>query len=196
MVEISNNDKLLTYGQFIEVYESIKDNTGNKTEYDNGRIVYFSPIARHGKVIRNICNILEDKLPKECVVAGEQHIKFTDSQFRIPDVSVFCGKDIKDKYRNDILHLEIPKIIFEVISESTEKNDREVKMNLYAKAGIEEYLIVDYKNESIEQYILNNENYSLNRKYKEKELIPLILYPMVSFITSEIFELFRTTVKE
>jgi Uma2 family endonuclease len=180
----------LTYEQFIAVAESIKDNTGHVTEYSNGRIYYFSPNARHGKSIRNLCNILEFKLPSSCVVANELHIKFAENEYRIPDVSVFCGKDMKDKYENDLLHLEIPKLVFEVLSESTEENDRGYKMELYAKKDIEEYAIVDYRNKIIEQYYLQDNSYKLNKKYMNDDVCSLLLYPHVKFITSDIFKLF------
>lgn len=184
------SNKLLSYEQFIEISQSIKDNTGYITEYSNGEIIYFSPNARHSRSIVNIVKMLDKKLPNNCVAINELHIKFNEDEFRIPDVSVFCGKDIKDKYENDLLYLEIPKLIFEVLSESTEKHDREYKMQLYAKAGIEEYLIVDYKNKSIEQYFLQSDSYLLNRKYMDDDVCALLLYPDIKFITSEVFNLF------
>ncbi|AKN31468.1 hypothetical protein Ccar_11595 [Clostridium carboxidivorans P7] len=184
------SNKFLTYEQFIAVAESIKDNTGHVTEYSKGKIYYFSPNARHGKTIRNLCNILESKLPMSCVVTNEMHIKFTENEYRIPDISVFCGKSIREKAENDLLYLETPKVVFEVFSESTEENDRGYKMNLYAEKGIEEYLIIDYKNKLIEQYYLYNSSYKLNKKYMNDDVCILLLYPDVKFITSEVFKLF------
>jgi Uncharacterized protein conserved in cyanobacteria len=154
---------LLTYEQFLAVAESIKDNTGHITEYSNGKIYYFSPNARYGKSIRNLCNILEYKLPGSCVVANELHVKFAENEYRIPDVSVFCGEDVREKAENYILHLETPKLIFEVLNESTEENYRGYKLDLYAVAGIEEYFLVDYRNKTIEQYYLQNNSY--NRRH-------------------------------
>lgn len=184
------SDSILTYEQFIATSQSIKDNTGYNTEYSNGEIFYFSPSAKHSRNISNIVRILDDKLPSSCVAISELHIKFREKEFRIPDISVFCGKDIKDKFDNDLLHLEIPKMIFEVLSETTEKNDREYKMELYATKGIEEYLLVDYKNKSIEQYYLQSDSYKLNKKYENDDICTLLLYPHIKFITSEIFKLF------
>lgn len=185
---ISNN--LLTYEQFISVAESIKDNTGYITEYANGKIYYFSPNMKHSRSIFNIVKMLDDKLPRSCVATNELHIKFAENEYRIPDVSVFCGKNIREKAENDILHLEMPKLIFEVLSESTEENDRGYKMKLYASAGIEEYFIVDYRNKTIEQYYLQDKAYKLNKKYINDDVCSLLLYPDVKFITSDIFKLF------
>jgi Uma2 family endonuclease len=185
---ISNN--LLTYEQFIAVSQSIKENTGYNTEYSNGEVFYFSPSAKHSRSIFNIVKMLDDKLPNNCLAISELHIKFKENEYRIPDISVFCGKDIKGKFENDLLHLETPKLIFEVLSESTEKNDREYKMELYAIKGIEEYLLVDYRTKAIEQYYLQDNVYKLNKKYENDDVCKLLLYPHIKFITGEIFELF------
>lgn len=183
-------NNLLTYEQFMAISESIKDNTGYITEYSNGEIYYFSPNARHSVCVNNIVSMLRSKLPNTCLAISELHIKFAEGEYKIPDISVFCGKDIKYKFENDLLHLEPPKLIFEVLSESTEKNDREYKMELYARSGIEEYLLVDYRNKTIEQYNINGNSYELNKKYSDDEVCTLLLYPHIKFITSDTFQVF------
>jgi Uma2 family endonuclease len=180
----------LTYEQFIEISESIRRNTGYITEYSNGEIYYFSPSAKYSVSINNIISILRSSLPKNCLPISEMHIRFDDNEYKIPDVSVFCGKDIKDKYENDLLHLEVPKMIFEVLSDSTERNDREYKMKLYAKAHIEEYILVDYRAKTLEQYYLNGDRYELNKKYQEDNICSLLLYPDVNFGVGDIFRVF------
>ena len=47
-----------------------------------------------------------------------------------------------------------PDFIVEVLSESTEKNDRGVKFVDYAFHGVREYWIVDPKRKTVEQYLL------------------------------------------
>lgn len=189
-MSLVNPINFLTFEQFVKVSESIKDNTGSITEYSNGEILYFSPTAKHSVSINNIIGILRKKLPNSCIAISELHVKFTESEYRIPDISVFCSKDIREKYENDTLHLEIPKLIFEVLSESTERNDREHKMELYANCGIEEYLLVDYRNKIIEQYYLDNNSYKINKSYENNDVCALLLYPQVSFIVSDVFKIF------
>lgn len=189
-MNIPHLNDFLTYEQFVAISQSIKDNTGYITEYSNGEIYYFSPNARHGRTISNIIKMMDSNLPRTCLAINELHIKFENGEYKIPDVSVFCGSDIKDKFENDLLHLETPKLIFEVLSESTEKNDREYKMVLYAKKGIEEYLLVDYRSKTIEQYYLDNNLYKLNKKYADDDVCTLLLYPYIKFITSDIFKIF------
>jgi Uma2 family endonuclease len=47
-----------------------------------------------------------------------------------------------------------PDLVVEVISESTEQNDRGVKFDDYAAHGVQEYWIVDPDAETLEQYHL------------------------------------------
>ena len=59
----------------------------------------------------------------------------------------------------------VPDFVVEVLSESTEKNDRGVKFRDYAAHGVQEYWIIDSREESLEQYLLSEGgNYSLKLK--------------------------------
>ncbi|HMS33481.1 MAG TPA: Uma2 family endonuclease, partial [Ignavibacteria bacterium] len=49
----------------------------------------------------------------------------------------------------------------EVVSPSTEHNDRVIKFEDYAAHGIKEYWIIDPDKKTIEQYLLNGDTYEL-----------------------------------
>ncbi len=57
-----------------------------------------------------------------------------------------------------------PDFVVEVLSDSTEKRDRGVKFVDYALKGVEEYWLVNYKKQFIEQYFLENEVFVLSEK--------------------------------
>lgn len=189
---LNSSKETLTFEQFEHIAESIKNHTGERTEYVNGKIYYMSPFLRHSRVSLNICRILEDNLPSSsCIVVPEMHIKFAENNYRIPDISVFCGSDVKAKCMDETIKYECPKLIVEILSESTEDVDRNEKMKLYANRGVEEYLIIDYKNEIIEQYVLSGDEYSQVKCYKNSDKCRLMLYPMVRFKVTKVFKLFR-----
>ena len=54
-----------------------------------------------------------------------------------------------------------PDLIIEILSPSTMKNDRGDKMKIYRQHQVREYWIVDPKNQSIEVYQLQNNEYDL-----------------------------------
>jgi Uma2 family endonuclease len=66
-----------------------------------------------------------------------------------PDISIVC----KEVSGNRIL--EAPIAIFEILSPSTEKKDRNIKFELYQENAVKYYVIVNPENDSIEIYLLD-----------------------------------------
>lgn len=79
-----------------------------------------------------------------------------NGDYVIPDIMIVCDK--KENSYN-FKYYGIPKFVAEVISPSTAKKDRTLKMNYYAKKGIQEYWIIDYKVKSLDIYYLQDGNY-------------------------------------
>ena len=62
-----------------------------------------------------------------------------------PDISVVCDRNKLDKYGCK----GAPDMIVEVLSPSTQRHDQLVKLNLYQRAGVREYWIVDPENKTV-----------------------------------------------
>jgi Uma2 family endonuclease len=60
-----------------------------------------------------------------------------------------------------------PDLVVEVLSESTERHDRETKFQDYAAHGVSEYWIVDPENETVEQYMHQDGEYELLLKSQD-----------------------------
>ncbi|GAB5403294.1 MAG: Uma2 family endonuclease [Aureliella sp.] len=52
-----------------------------------------------------------------------------------------------------------PEHVIEILSPSTEQNDRKLKFDLYQRSGIGEYWIVDPAEQTIEQFVLTDSKY-------------------------------------
>ena len=65
-----------------------------------------------------------------------------------PDMFVVCDRGKSDGARIN----GAPDLIVEILSPSNEGHDRYVKLNLYVKAGVREYWIIDPKNKVIQMY--------------------------------------------
>lgn len=89
----------------------------------------------------------------------------------IPDVSINC--DIKN--RRSTTFLGVPKFIMEVLSDSTEKHDREEKIELYKAVEVAEYWLVDWRKKQIEIYLL----------VPDESSIDTIDYKLVNVITED-----------
>ena len=62
-----------------------------------------------------------------------------------PDISVVCDRSKLDKHGCK----GAPDLIVEVLSPSTQRHDQLVKLNLYQRAGVREYWIVDPENRTV-----------------------------------------------
>jgi Uma2 family endonuclease len=86
-----------------------------------------------------------------------------------PDVCYFSREKAAQFTRNQ-MKFPAPDFIAEVLSESTDRNDRGVKFEDYAAHRIGEYWIVDAENELVEQYLLDGEAYRLHLKMNSGSL--------------------------
>lgn len=80
-----------------------------------------------------------------------------------PDVCFF-PKEKSDLFTDDQMLFPAPDFIAEIISGSNEKNVRTIKFEDYEAHGVTEYWIIDPEKETIEQYLLDDNKYSLNQK--------------------------------
>ena len=73
-----------------------------------------------------------------------------------PDISVVCDKSKIDKYGCK----GAPDLIVEILSPSSRRHDRFTKFNLYQRAGVREYWIVDPDSKDAQAFVLENGYYS------------------------------------
>lgn len=117
------------------------------------------PSTRHqeisGELFRQLANFLEGK-PCRAYPAPfgvrlfEQDADRPEDIDTIvePDISVICDRSKIDRRGCK----GAPDLIVEILSPSTRRHDRLVKLNLYQRAGIREYWIVDPDNESVQVF--------------------------------------------
>ena len=79
-----------------------------------------------------------------------------------PDISVVCDRNKLDKHGCK----GAPDLIVEILSPSSLRHDRLVKLNLYQRAGVREYWIVDPKNRSVMVFLPDrNGSFRLHEDY-------------------------------
>lgn len=72
-----------------------------------------------------------------------------------PDISVVCDSSKLD----DAGCKGAPDLVMEILSPSTMRHDRFTKFNLYQRAGVREYWIVDPSSNSVQVFVLEDGNY-------------------------------------
>ncbi len=84
-----------------------------------------------------------------------------------PDISVVCDRRKLDKQGCK----GAPDLIIEVLSPSTQRHDQLVKLNLYQRAGVREYWIVDPENRTVRVMIQAGDgNLRTHEIYKQEEV--------------------------
>lgn len=126
-----------------------------KHEFVNGEIVAMSGASPvHNLVSANLGGLLHDLVrTKPCVVlSSDQRVHVpTTGLFAYPDLTVVCGP--LKLHPEDDHTLVNPKVIIEVLSDSTEAYDRGAKFSHYQSiATLEEYVLVSTRQRRVEHY--------------------------------------------
>ena len=89
-----------------------------------------------------------------------------------PDIC-FWGIDKATQIHDELLYYPAPDFVVEVLSESTEKYDREIKFADYAAHKVAEYWIIDPKRKTVEQFGIDadTEEYALLTKNGIKDTL-------------------------
>jgi len=141
-------------------------------EFINGEIVYHSPVRRrHWKAVGNLYARLHAFVQMHDLgeVGSEKvMIGLTRNDYE-PDI-VFFGKEKTISVTDEQLLFPAPDFVVEVLSDSTEKTDRNEKFVDYAAHGVAEYWIIDPEKQTVEQYLNRNQTFELFQKLHKGNL--------------------------
>ncbi|MEL7220566.1 MAG: Uma2 family endonuclease [Bacteroidota bacterium] len=130
-----------------------------KAEFINGQVVMHSPVKRmHNNARKWLLKLMDTYV--EIHQLGEVQdekimIHLSRNSFE-PDIAFWNNEKAKD-FQDDQMLFPAPDFIVEVLSPSTTKNDRGVKMIDYALHQVQEYWIIDPAEQIVEQYLLQKE---------------------------------------
>ncbi|MCD8119230.1 MAG: Uma2 family endonuclease [Lachnospiraceae bacterium] len=162
----------------LEYYYSLPDDM--RVELIDGVIYDMSaPTFAHQSVAADLCvafaTYIRSKHGSCKAVPGPVDVQLDrdDRTMVQPDVVILCNKD---KLRNGVI-FGAPDLVVEVLSPSTGKKDRTVKLRKYREAGVREYWIIDMKRKEVEVYVFQNpELATLPKVYKFDSVIPVGIY--------------------
>ena len=171
-----------------EFYDLIHENV--KAEFINGEIIFHSPVkSRHWMASSNLAaHLIPYVKDHNLGVVGLEKvmIRCTRNDYE-PDI-VFFSKEKSVHFSPDQMLFPPPDLAVEILSPSTEKNDREIKFSDYAAHGIMEYWIVDPDEMSIEQYLLDGHQYKLKVKLTCDGLLHAHVVKGLTIDIAEVFD--------
>lgn len=162
-------NRLVSYEDLLK----LREETDDKIELI-GNVVYMTPAPTpmHQKICFKVAKILDGYVAdKRCQMLQGVNVRLYDEQKRkigdvIPDISVFCQyKDLDVTFIDDI-----PTIIVEIVSPSTVYADNIKKAELYRRAGVKEYWIIDPKSKVITVWNFNTDEQMIYREIAQSYL--------------------------
>jgi len=144
------------------------------------------PNIRHQKITGNLYVAIREKLKgKPCTTfIAPTDVVFDDYNIVQPDVLVVC-----DKTRITDANIQgAPDLVIEVISPSNSFMDKKLKLELYERFAVPEYLLVDPAGDLVERYRLVDGKYGRADIFAWHEELALVSLPGLAINLWEIFE--------
>lgn len=135
-----------------------------RAEIIDGEVYLMAPPSRaHQKILteltRQLANFLEGKTCEVYPAPFGVRLFEKDgdcpeevSTVVEPDLSVVCDRDKLDEYGCR----GAPDLVMEILSPSSRRHDRLVKLGLYQRAGVREYWIVNPEDRTVQVMLLEN----------------------------------------
>ncbi|MGI8467496.1 MAG: Uma2 family endonuclease [Pyrinomonadaceae bacterium] len=197
--------KLYSVAEYLEIDRASPE----RYEYFDGEISLMAGESiRHGDISVNLIGELRDELKgKDCRVlakdtktkSGGFALKLGQSKkgmFSYPDLVVICDEpQFQDEHRDVILN---PKVIVEVLSESTELFDRTDKFLRYRMFDetLTDYILVSQDKPQVEHFTRQDDNDWKLRVYIGLDENPIIESIECRVKISEIYDRVKFTKKE
>ncbi len=170
---LPEENKRYTFEDFLNWEED------ERIEIIDGDVFMMSPPATihqkvSGELFRQIANYLEGKscevfsAPFGVRLFERNGDKPEDVDTVVePDIIVLCDKSKLDEHGCK----GAPDMAIEILSPSTRRHDKLIKLNLYQRAGVREYWIVDPYTSSVSVYLLGEDGkFALHEEYGRKDI--------------------------
>ena len=156
----------------------------SKTYLEHSMVINNFVIRVGSQIKDSLCRVFGDSVQYEWAE--------NENRVIIPDASIICN--LRD--RKNVSFTGIPRMVMEVLSHSTEQYDRNEKMNIYAKVGVSECWIVDWRSKKVEIYLFDFDEkdqpypylFKTVTKENEKDL-QLVMFPNLKITFDELFDI-------
>ncbi len=157
-------------------------------------VMLATPLRVHQEIVGELFGYLRDYLKgKKCKVyvapfAVRVFERDNDLPEQVdtvvePDISVVCDPAKLDR----IGCKGAPDLIMEILSPSTRRHDKARKLNLYQRAGVKEYWIVDPDNKDVQVFLLKDGNYIIQAFGEPGDTLPVNVLPGCTIDLAAVF---------
>jgi Uma2 family endonuclease len=136
-----------TVAEYHELAEQGVFGPTERVELIKGELIWMSPIGwAHADIVDELLDLLKDSIGRQWRVRSQNPVILGDHSEPQPDISVVERR----RYRGSVPRANHARLVIEV-ADSTLFFDVNVKVPLYAAAGIPEAWVVEVRSESITQ---------------------------------------------
>ena len=129
----------------LEEYWDIESSTENKNEYYNGYLIVMQGASiNHNRITTNLAATLGNKVKgKGCIMfLSDLRLKISSANAYVyPDAMIICGEPelTEDKFDT----VKNPAVVFEIISKTSEANDRRKFFYYMQMTGVKEIIMIN-----------------------------------------------------
>lgn len=158
----------------------------DRVELLDGEIVEMTPIGRpHAANVAALLRVLITGVGPRAVVWSQGPIRLSERSLPEPDVTLLRPRPVP--YRDEDVEPRDVMLLIEV-SDTSLRRDRELKLPLYAGAGIPEYWIVDVQADVIEVHTNpSGSRYGSVRRFGRGEFLSPLAFPDLRVAVDEVF---------
>ncbi len=172
MVAQEQARQAMTVEEWRELERASRD---KKHEYLDGTVYAMAGGSlAHSRIGINVVRALEDALGQgPCrVYNSDAAVRLSPRRYTYPDATVTC--DERDRPTTQTMEVTTPRVIIEVLSDSTEAYDRGRKFSLYrACPSIYEYVVIASTEQAIEVYRRTRQRWATYQIYGPGDIIEL-----------------------
>jgi|SRR5579875_2035116 len=184
--------RLPQYMTLDEYHELMRKNPDAKYEYLDGQVyVMAGGTANHARISSNVLRQFEDALGDgPCTVYNSDlSVRLSESRYVFPDATVTCDENDQ----GEVTTIQSPRLVVEILSDSTEGYDRGRKFMYYRQCPtLEEYVLIATDHQAVEVFRRTEDGWTAYHAYAAGDTVELVSIG----VTLPVAALYRrTTVK-
>jgi len=159
----------------VDEWRQLERTSEVRHEYVDGYVYAMAGGSRaHSRIAVNITSLLDAAFGDGPCIAynSDMATRVAESRYTYADVVVSCSE--RDQATRQATEVEEPRLVFEVLSDSTERKDRGRKSDDYRKCpSLEEYVLVATEYRRVEVYRRTTEGGGLFNFYGPEDNVEL-----------------------
>jgi Uma2 family endonuclease len=187
--EVSTSETSRRYRWSVADYHRLGDagilDEDTPVELIDGELVEMAPIGSpHGGEVKYLIHLFSSLLQGKVIISAQDPITLGDASEPQPDLALLRWRD--DFYRQAHPGPEDVRLLIEVAN-TTARNDRDLKIPLYARHGIPEVWLLDLPQRRLERYLNPEQGEYTQISYHRSGQISPSAFPNIAIQLTDLF---------